>query len=71
MKESIPLQLITGVGSVLTGLLYLLQVFGPTETEIVTWGKSAILAGIVYVLWLWLLSSPILNPSSLLVFWSI
>ncbi|HZJ22101.1 MAG TPA: hypothetical protein VFD54_02260 [Anaerolineales bacterium] len=47
MKESIPLQLITGVGSVLTGLLYLLQVFGPTETEIVTWGKTAILAGIV------------------------
>lgn len=46
MKE-ILLQLITGVSSVLTGLLYLLQVFGPTETEIVTWGKTAILAGIV------------------------
>src|SRR5688500_2232769 len=47
MKESIPLQLITGVGSVLTGLLYLLQVFGPTASEIVTWGQTAILAGIV------------------------
>src|SRR5688500_19602896 len=47
MKEAIPLQLISWGGSVLTGLLYLLQVFGPTETEIVTWGKTAILAGIV------------------------
>ena len=46
MKE-IPLQLITGVSSVLTGLLYLFHVFGPTETEIVMWGKTAILAGIV------------------------
>ena len=46
MKE-IQLQLITGVSSVLTGLLYLLHAFGPTETEIVTWGKTAILAGIV------------------------
>jgi len=46
MKE-IQLQLITGVSSVLTGLLYLLHAFGPTETETVMWGKAAILAGIV------------------------
>ena len=45
--KGIQLQLITGISSVLTGLLYLFHVFGPTETEIVMWGKTAILAGSV------------------------
>lgn len=42
--------LIGAVGAILLGLAYLLHAFGPTEAEVVTWGRISLFIGIVLVL---------------------
>lgn len=45
MKNS-QLTLIGGVGAVILGLPYIYHAFGPTEAEVVSWGKASFYLGI-------------------------
>ena len=45
VRNSAKLASIVGVLAALTGLLYVFRVFGPTESEVVTWGILAIFLG--------------------------
>ena len=37
--------LVCGIGTILLGLLYVFHAFGPTEAEVVTWGRLSIYLG--------------------------
>ena len=45
VRNSAKLESIVGVLTALTGLLYVFRVFGPTESEVVTWGILAVILG--------------------------
>ncbi|WP_053366293.1 hypothetical protein [Bacillus sp. FJAT-27245] len=45
MKNTAKLEMLVGVLAVLTGLLYLLRLFGPTESEVVSWGLLVVIIG--------------------------
>lgn len=49
-RISAKLEVAVGILTFLTGLLYLFRVFGPTESEVVTWGILAVLLGGVLIL---------------------
>ncbi|MFP3920027.1 hypothetical protein U5N28_19680 [Lysinibacillus telephonicus] len=49
IKSSSKLEIVLGVLTALTGLLYLLQFFGQTESEVVTWGLIAVVLGGIVV----------------------
>jgi hypothetical protein len=54
--STLVLMLIAAGGSILLGLPYLVRAFGPTEAEVVSWGRVAITTGIALaalVLLLW------------------
>jgi len=54
--QSLLLMLVTALGAVLLGLPYLLRAFGPTEAEVVSWGRVTLLTGVtlaVLALLLW------------------
>lgn len=42
--------LIGGIGAILLGLPYIFHAFGPTEAEVVTWGKVSLYTGIILVI---------------------
>jgi hypothetical protein len=39
-----------GIGAVLLGLTYILHAFGPTEAEVVTWGRISLYLGVSLIL---------------------
>jgi len=50
------LMLVTALGAILLGLPYLLRAFGPTEAEVVAWGRVTLLTGVALAalaLYLW------------------
>lgn len=49
-RISAKLEVVVGLLTILTGLLYLFRVFGPSESEVVTWGILAVILGGVIVL---------------------
>ncbi len=49
MRKTI-VMLIGSVGAILLGLPYIFRVFGPTEAEVVSWGKVSLYTGIVLTL---------------------
>ncbi|MBN2389756.1 MAG: hypothetical protein JXR84_03470 [Anaerolineae bacterium] len=49
MKKVI-VMLIGGVGAILLGLPYIFHAFGPTEAEVVTWGKVSLYTGLILTL---------------------
>ena len=49
MKKVI-VMLVGGVGAILLGLPYILHTFGPTEAEVVSWGKVSLYTGVVLAL---------------------
>ncbi|MFC4411612.1 hypothetical protein ACFOZY_14385 [Chungangia koreensis] len=50
VRISAKLEVLVGILTLLTGLLYLFRVFGPTESEVITWGLLAVILGGVFVL---------------------
>lgn len=44
------LMVLGGAGSVLLGLPYILEVFGPTEAEVALWGQVSVFLGILLVI---------------------
>jgi hypothetical protein len=50
VRSSAKLEITVGILTILTGLLYLFRVFGPTESEVFTWGILAVILGGVIVL---------------------
>ena len=48
--KNINLMVIGGVGAIVLGLPYMYRAFGPTEAEVVLWGKVSLYIGIVLVL---------------------
>ncbi|MGB3261995.1 hypothetical protein [Paenisporosarcina sp.] len=51
MRNSAKLKILVGILTIFTGLLYVLGVFGPTESIVETWGLLAIILGgmVVYL----------------------
>ena len=39
--------LVGALGSILLGLPYILRLFGPTEAEVVMWGRVSLWAGVI------------------------
>jgi len=48
--KRITFMLIGGVGAVLLGLPYIYHAFGPTEAEVITWGRVSLYIGITLVI---------------------
>jgi len=48
--RNIPLMIVGGVGAIIVGLPYIYRAFGPTEAEVVLWGKVSLYIGIVLIL---------------------
>ena len=44
------IMLVGGIGTILLGLPYVLHAFGPTEAEVVTWGRLSLYLGTVLIL---------------------
>lgn len=50
VRNSTKLEFALGASAIITGLLFVFRVFGPTETEVVIWGGLAVFLGSVIVL---------------------
>lgn len=48
--RNVTLMVVGGVGAMVLGLPYIYRAFGPTEAEVVLWGKVSLYAGIVLIL---------------------
>ena len=48
--RNIPLMVVGGVGAMVLGLPYIYRAFGPTEAEVILWGKVSLYMGIVLIL---------------------
>lgn len=48
--RKVALMVVGGVGAIVLGLPYVYRAFGPTEAEVVLWGKVSLYIGIVLVL---------------------